>query len=91
MLTSDNDKLIQGAGNDYSQYFDGTNQNFDLTSGDFIFNGNTTIDGNVSASGETSIGGVTADGTGKVVCIKSDGDLGTCTDAPGATGTCTCN
>ena len=37
-LTADNDKLYQGAGDDYSQYFDGTNQNFDLTSGDFVFN-----------------------------------------------------
>jgi hypothetical protein len=36
-LSNDNDEIIQGAGKDFSQYFDGTNQNFDLTSGDFVF------------------------------------------------------
>jgi hypothetical protein len=38
-MPNDNAKLYQGAGSDYSQYFDGTNQNFDLTSGDFVFTG----------------------------------------------------
>lgn len=34
--------------------------------------------------------GIKADGTGKVVCIKSDGALGTCSDAPNSSGVCTC-
>jgi hypothetical protein len=38
-LTADNDKLYQGTGKDFSQYYDGTNQNFDLTGGSFKFNG----------------------------------------------------
>ena len=36
--TADNDKIIQGAVDEYSQYFDGTNQNFETTSGDIILN-----------------------------------------------------
>ena len=39
LTMGDNIKITQGTGSDYSQYFDGTNQNFDLTSGDFKFNG----------------------------------------------------
>ncbi len=41
--------------------------------------------------GESRITGISGDGTGKAVCIKSDGNLGTCTDAPNASGVCTCN
>ena len=41
-------------------------------------------------SGETKVSGVSGDGTGKAVCVKSDGNLGTCSDAVGASGTCTC-
>lgn len=37
---------------------------------------------------EVHISGVS--GTGKVVCVKSDGFLGVCSDAPGGGGTCTC-
>jgi len=40
--------------------------------------------------GEANISGISGDGTGKVVCIKSDGNLGTCSSAVGASGTCTC-
>ena len=39
---------------------------------------------------EANIGGVSADGAGKAVCIKADGNLGTCSDAVGGAGTCTC-
>ncbi|HOX54705.1 MAG TPA: hypothetical protein PLC32_04580 [Candidatus Omnitrophota bacterium] len=42
-------------------------------------------------SGEARITGISGDGTGKAVCIKADGNLGTCTTAVGATGLCTCN
>lgn len=40
---------------------------------------------------ETVIGSIKADGTGKAVCIKADQSLGTCTDAVGVGGTCTCS
>jgi len=36
------------------------------------------------------VDGIKSDGTGKAVCIKSNGALGTCTTAVGAGGTCTC-
>jgi len=41
--------------------------------------------------GEVSPSGVADDGTGKAVCIKSDKTFGTCGDAVGAGGTCTCS
>jgi hypothetical protein len=47
--------------------------------------------GAVKLSPEVEVAGVSGDGTGKAVCVKADGDLGTCTDAVGAGGTCTCN
>lgn len=43
------------------------------------------------ADGEVTIDSISADGVGKVVCIKADGSLGTCSDAPDGTGACTCN
>ena len=42
-------------------------------------------------NGEVQIDSISSDGTGKVVCIKGDGNLGTCTDAPDGTGACTCS
>ena len=39
---------------------------------------------------EVKVTGVSSDGTGSVVCIKSNGAFGTCTDAPDASGDCTC-
>ena len=44
---------------------------------------------------EISIGGVKSDGNGRIVCIKSDGNLGTCTseiddDDIKNVDTCTC-
>lgn len=44
----------------------------------------------IDSTGEVDIGSISGDGTGKAVCIKSDGNLGTCTNAVGASGTCTC-
>ncbi len=41
--------------------------------------------------GEVNVSGVSGDGTGKVICIKSDGNFGTCSDQPGGSGTCTCS
>lgn len=45
----------------------------------------------LNLSGEIKIGGISADGAGKVACVKSDGNLGTCTNQPNASGVCTCN
>ncbi|OGR94526.1 MAG: hypothetical protein A2V88_05835 [Elusimicrobia bacterium RBG_16_66_12] len=46
--------------------------------------------GNVRLDGELTVGGINADGSGKAACVKADGNLGTCSDAVGAGGTCTC-
>lgn len=43
-----------------------------------------------TVTGELNVSGVSGDGSGKVVCIKSDGNMGTCSSAVGAGGTCTC-
>lgn len=52
--------------------------------------GDITPDALLDVAGEFRADGIAGDGNGKVVCIKSDGDLGTCSDQPGASGTCTC-
>jgi hypothetical protein len=41
--------------------------------------------------GEFQFLGTSGDGTGKVVCVKADGNLGTCGDQPNASGVCTCS
>jgi len=40
--------------------------------------------------GETTIAGISTDGTGKVVCVKADGNLGTCTAVVNSSGVCSC-
>lgn len=42
-LNSDNGKIYQGNDDDFSMYYDGTNQKFDLTSGAFLFDSNVRI------------------------------------------------
>lgn len=46
--------------------------------------------GNHDVEGELNVSGISGDGSGQVVCIKGDGALGTCSDAPNVNGTCTC-
>jgi hypothetical protein len=45
---------------------------------------------NVDVTGEVDISGISGDGAGSAVCIKSNGELGTCSSGVGAGGTCTC-
>ncbi len=48
-----------------------------------------TPTGAVDITGEISVSGVS--GSGKIVCVKADGDFGVCSDDPSsADGTCTC-
>lgn len=44
----------------------------------------------IDTSGEITLHSVSGDGSGKAICIKADGKLGTCSDAVGGSGTCTC-
>jgi hypothetical protein len=46
--------------------------------------------GNMTITGEATITGISSDGSGKGVCIKANGALGTCSDALNASGVCTC-
>jgi len=66
-----------------------------LAIADESFNVSTTGDlavgGSATVAGEMRADGIAGDGTGKVVCIKADGNLGTCSDQPGGSGTCTCS
>lgn len=41
-------------------------------------------------SGEVDAQGISGDGSQRIVCIKADGDLGTCSGSVVAGGTCTC-
>lgn len=53
---------------------------------------NLNLSGALTTGGEAKIGGIQNDGTGKVVCVKSDQTLGTCGNQPNASGVCTvCN
>ncbi|MFH1640505.1 MAG: hypothetical protein ABIA66_00940 [Candidatus Omnitrophota bacterium] len=45
----------------------------------------------IGPNGEASFDGISGDGNGKAVCIKSDGNLGTCTNQPDASGVCNCS
>ena len=45
----------------------------------------------LNLSGEIKIGGISGDGAGKVACVRSDGNLGTCANQPNSSGICTCN
>ena len=52
--------------------------------------GTPTPAAKLDVNGEARIGSV-AGLVGKVVCVKVNGNLGTCADAPAPVGTCTCN
>lgn len=73
--------------NKWNLYLDGTAQNY--IAGNLGI-GTTTPNSKLHVIGEANISGISGDGTGKVVCIKSDGNLGTCSTTVGAGGTCTC-
>lgn len=44
----------------------------------------------VDKDGELYFAGISADGAGKVACVKGDGNIGSCSTTVGAGGTCTC-
>lgn len=50
----------------------------------------STIKLRVDVSGELTFAGVSSDGTGKALCVKSDGAVGTCSTVPNGSGVCTC-
>jgi len=79
--THNNDYIQMGSSTDA-----GAIRFLDNTSSIKVFitaGGNSFING-----GELKIASVS--GSGKAVCVKSDGNLGTCTDAVSASGVCTC-
>ncbi len=41
--------------------------------------------------GEVRISSVSGDGTGKLLCVKPEGTIGTCSNAPDTSGSCSCN
>lgn len=74
----------------------GNNFSGNLTADTVIVGSNNDILGNGTSTANILLGeftntGISGDGTGKAVCIKTDGNLGTCADAVGVGGTCTCN
>jgi len=71
--------------------FDGTNAQLrNRETGRLSFWTDNSLAMNIDSTQEINMTGISSDGNGKVVCIKADGNLGTCTDQPGVGGTCTC-
>lgn len=58
--------------------------------GNASFTGDISTKQNLTVLTEAIIGGVSGDGSGKVVCVKSNGYLGTCSSIVDITGACTC-
>lgn len=54
---------------------------------DFVID---TDSGDIKLAAEVEATGISGDGSGSVVCVKADGNLGTCSDAPDGSGNCTC-
>lgn len=73
---------IMGAIDPYAAYFDPTTE--------YVGLGTNAPAAKLHVVGEARITGVSGDGNGKAVCIKSDGNLGTCSDVVSVSGTCTC-
>jgi hypothetical protein len=84
----DADALVLGTGGDGQIYFNGTNL---IIIPDAVGSGYLSVSGDARVVGEFRANGVASDGTGKVVCIKSDGNMGTCTTAVDSGGACTCS
>ena len=94
-------KLLEQAQSlsDYGMYLEynsansyiGTSQNGVETKVIELLNTGAVSKSIIIDSGEISLNGISSDGNGKAVCIKSDGNLGTCSDAVGVSGTCTCS
>ena len=63
---------------------------FDRSTGYTVIGDSMEPSAELTVNGEAYITGVSSDGNGKVVCVKSDGKLGTCSNQPGVNGTCTC-
>lgn len=51
----------------------------------------SSLGAEITLGGEVEATGVSGDGTGKVVCVKSDGNLGTCNASSIGASTCTCS
>lgn len=75
--TATNGLMIQGV----------TGSSYDLVLGNNAGSAALAI---ITGGTEIAIAGVASDGTGKVVCVKSDSTLGSCTNQPNASGVCTC-
>ena len=85
LIHLDDKKILFGTGQDASITYDGTNL---VINPKEIGSGNVTINGDLTTEGLTSSGGGSA---GHVTCWKADGiTIGYCSDAPDASGICTC-
>jgi hypothetical protein len=67
LRTSDNQWITQGVAENFKQYFDGTNQRFDLTSGNFVFNGGNVGIGTTSPQKKLHV----VDGAGTLPTLGS--------------------
>ena len=62
-----------------------------LASTGYVGIGTKNPNSTLTVIGEFNLTGISSDGTGKAVCIKLNGDLGTCTSTVSTGGACTCS
>jgi len=84
-ITMDMDGTV--GGNSYMLYLD---EDSNIDYGIYQNNAGKNVLGGDLEVPELNVTGINSDGTGKVVCIKADKSLGTCTDQPDVSGVCTC-
>lgn len=89
-FTSTEEVVIQNRENTGLHVYTNDLERMTILSGGNVGIGTTNPGAKLEVSGETKLTGVSGDGTGKAVCVKSDGNLGTCSDAVSGTGTCIC-
>jgi len=86
LALNNNVLFIRGSSQTERIFYDGTNMVV-RGSSDLILEATA---GDVQIADNLEVTTISSDGTGKAVCILGDGNLGTCTNAVGGSGTCTC-
>jgi len=90
--SSSTDTFISGSTASHAlAFYTNSNARMAINSSGYVGIGTASPAAALHVAGEARITGVSSDGTGKIVCIKSDGNLGTCAASSITTSGCTCD